>query len=543
MFRSCWSRWSRWKRLLAAGLGALAVLACAAPEPTEAPREQSLVFTNLVDITSINDLTRDGSIIGREIERFLFLQLVKEGVDPETRRPSWHPQLAESWEFSGDRRTLTFHLREASWSDGAPITAEDVRWTWEGQVHPEIAWRAARTKEKISDVEIIDPRTVRFHFEETYPDQLEDANTGVILPKHAWGARDFSEWRASGGWFQETIVSSGPFVLERWEPNQQVTMRRNPLYYREGRPKLDRLVLRVVPEKTGQISQLLGGSVDYVQIVPPDQLDRLEEHGDIEIDPYWGRNFDFICWNLLHEPLDDVRVRRALVQAMDRQAILDSIYQGYGRVARTSLLSTTWAAHPTLEPWPFSLKAAREGLESAGYRDSDGDGIIERAGKPLTLELLVQNGNRSHLDAATLIQAQLARVGVELELRRVEFKTWLERSKAQEFEATFGIWEIPTSLNIRFAFHSESIGKYNFGSYSNQRLDELVERFEETSDFESRTQILREVQEILHEDQPYAFLWETQKLNARHRKVRDGRPNLLSPFINIDEWWIDDELR
>ena len=216
-------------------------------------------------------------------------------------------------------------------------------WTWQAQTDSAIAWRESRAKASIEDVLVVDARTVRFHFSESYPDQLENANAGPILPKHAWSALPFSKWRSSGGWFADHFVSSGPFELERWEPGQELVLRPNPRYFKPGRPRLGRLVIRVVPEKTSQISQLLGGSVDYVQIIPPNQIERVESNEATEIDAFWGRQFDYLCWNTRHAPLDSAAIRRALTQAIDRQVIVDSIYRGFAKVAVSPILSSTWA--------------------------------------------------------------------------------------------------------------------------------------------------------------------------------------------------------
>ncbi len=532
-------------RRFCAGLAAALCVACGTAPEGQAPTRSAaaggtLVVSTLADIDTVNDLISSGAIQARDVERLLLLQLARENSDFEQGPATYGPRLAERWEWSEDRLALTFHLREATWSDGVPITAEDVRWTWEAQTHPDVAWRARRSKKSIRDVEVIDSRTVRFHFTESYPNQLEDANRGVVLPRHAWGELPFSEWRRSGAWFAERMVSSGPFVLEEWRPGQEIVLRRNERYYKAGAPLLDRLVFLVIPEKPAQISQILGGSIDYVQVIPPDQIERIEAHADTELDAYWGRQFDYLCWNARRPPLDDPAVRRALTQATDRQAIVDSIYRGYARVGVTGILSSTWAFDATLEPWPYDRGAADAALAAAGFADVDGDGVLERDGERLAFELIVQNGNRVHQDAATLIQAQLARAGVELQQRPLEFQTWVDKVKAGEFDVAIGGWEIPSSLDMGFAFHSDEIGNFNFGGYRNADLDAVLEAANRAAETDERRRLLHQVQAILHHDQPYTFLWEPQKLNARRRRVRDSRPNALTSFYNIDEWRIEE---
>lgn len=526
-------------RYLPVVLLAALLAACGAPPESARPSSETLIVTNLVDIDSVNNLLSDGAEIARDVERLLFLQLVKERGGFDTGPTAFDPQLAESWEFSEDGLELTFKLREAVWSDGTPISAEDVRWTWLAQTDADVNWRLASEKEAIEDVEVVDSRTVRFHFVRAYPGQIGDANDGAILPSHAWSALPFSEWRSNGRWFEDNMVSSGPFLLERWEADQEVVLRRNENYFEPGQPKLERLAIRIVPDKGNQVGQLLGGSVHYVQVLPPGQIERVEANPGTEIDAFPGRLLDYVCWNTQRAPLGDVRVRRALTQAIDRQTIIDSVYRGYARPAVSLILSSTWAFNEALAPWPYDPRQARLELEEAGLLDSDGDGMLEWQGAPFSLELLVQGTNRAHLDVAVLMKAQLERVGVALDVRPTEFQSWFARLKENDFDAAIGGWNTPSSLNPDFAFHSERNGQYNFGHFSNPELDALMEAAREEAEIDERRRIFHEIQAILHREQPYTFLWEPQRLNARTSRLRDSRPNALSTFHNVDEWWLD----
>ena len=519
-----------------------ALLACS-PAVDESPGTGSepvaggtVVTTNLTDVDTLNDLISDGSVIARDVERMLFLRLARELDEFENGIPKLEPQLAERWEFSPDGLELTFHLREALWSDGEPITAEDVRWTWEAQTHPAVAWRGAQGKSAIREVEVVDERTVTFHFDRVYPGQLLDANDGSIFPRHVWSSLPFEEWRSNASWFVDRMVGSGPFRLSEWAPNQRIEMVRNEHHYLPDQPLLDRLVIQVIPEKTNQINQLLGGSVDLVQVVPPDQIERIEADSGLAVDAYWGRAFDYLCWNVEREPLDRSDVRRALTLGVDRQSIVDSVYRGYARVGVTSILTTTWAFDASLTPWPYDPAGARELLGAAGYEPGS-EGILQRQGDRLTLELIVQSGARAHVDAATLIQAHLGRIGVEVELRPLQFQAWLDRVKGNDFDVAIGGWNIPTTLDMTFAFHSDSIGGYNFGAFSNADLDRALDGARLASDIEEKRRYLEQVQGILHREQPYTFLWEPQRVNARSASLRGTRPNALSAYFDVGRWW------
>ena len=153
--------------------------------------------------TGVNELITQGTAVTTEVVRQLLPQLLEEQPDFEEHPPTFRPLLASSYEWSPDRRTITFHLREdAVWSDGVPVTADDVRFTWQAHSHPDVAWDSAYMKEHIKDVEVVDPKTARFHFDKVYAKQLQDVNEGGILPKHAWEKLPFSRWRDNADWFR-----------------------------------------------------------------------------------------------------------------------------------------------------------------------------------------------------------------------------------------------------------------------------------------------------------------------------------------------------
>ena len=209
---------------------------------------------------SVNELIVPPSQITKEVIFQMFLHLAEEQPDFQEHPASFKPTLAERWEWSADHKTLTFHLRAGVlWSDGVPVTADDVRWTWTAQKDPAIAWNEADAKKWMTDVEVVDPRTVRFHYSRVYAKQFLDANEGVILPRHAWEKIPFAEWRKSGDWFRQHLVVDGPFTLAAWEPQQQIVLQRNPRYYRQGYPLLDRVVIRQIADTAAGFTQMLSG--------------------------------------------------------------------------------------------------------------------------------------------------------------------------------------------------------------------------------------------------------------------------------------------
>lgn len=516
--------------------------AAAAPPSSSAPRQGgTVVIGTLADLVSVNEVIAGGSIFADDMaQRFLFVRLLEEQPDYQEHPPTFAPQLAERYEWSADHLILTLHLRsDVVWSDGVPVTAEDVRFTWQAQTSPDIAWENGYLKESIKDVEVVDPHTVRMRFAHAYFAQLADANEGVILPKHAWGVLPFAQWRSSAAWFRDHLVVAGPFTLASWTPQQEIVLARNPKYFRPGLPRLDRVVFRVQPDASGMVEQLLAGQLDFVEQISARQAERVRTSERTRLLSYWSRQYTFVCWNTRRPQFADPEVRRALAMAIDRQRLIDTLWGGHARLSSSPVISDVWAHDKTLAPLPYDPREARRILNARGWKDSDGDGILDRAGKPLRFELLTNTGNSIRADAAAMIQEQLKRIGVDAQPRQIEGNTMNDKGQKHDFDAMIQGFGIDTSLDLAYAFATESIKDgNNFAAYSNPEVDRLLRQARAQTEPALAKPILDRVQQILYREQPIATLWEPQRLDAASRRLQGAAPNALTAFFNVREWWV-----
>jgi len=505
------------------------------------PRRGGQVVIALTsDVGAVNEVIVPATVPTAEVLRRMFLPLVEEMPDYRTVEP----RLAESWEFSDDRKTLTFRLRDdVVWSDGVPVTARDVEFTYRAWTDPDVAWGGAFTVEAVERVEVIDERTVAFHFERAYASQLLDVGAGaLILPAHAWGELPFSEWRASADWFRENLVVDGPFRLASWAPQHEIVLERNPLYYEEGLPYLDRVIFRVVPDQTSQLTQLLNGEVDFVFQLSPDDVARVEAADDVELVTYWSRGVIFIGWNLSKPPFDDARVRRALTLGIDRPTLIDSIWGRFARPLASPIVpEMVPGAAGRFEPLPYDPERARALLAEAGWEDRDGDGVREKDGRPLAFTLITNTGNRQREDALVILQDQLRRVGVAIEPRALEFNTLVGQVTSGAYDAVITAWVMPTTLDYRFAYATSEIGGSNFVGYSDPRMDALLTEMREAPDREAMRPYLAEMHEIQQRDQPYTFLWQSQRISGIRERVHGAEPNHLYSLFDLREWWVGPE--
>jgi peptide/nickel transport system substrate-binding protein len=516
------------------------------PARSTAPRRGGSITTAwIAEPGGINEYTTPASLATRELLTMVFSRLRQEQPDFSEHPPTFAPELAASYDWSPDHLTLTFHLRpDMVWSDGVPITAEDVRWTWQAQTDPAVSWDSAFMKREIRDVEVVDPHTARFHFKRAYAKQMADVNEGVILPKHVWGQLPFAKWRESADWFKEHAVFSGPFVIASWKPQQEIVLKRNERYFEKARPYLDRVVLRVVLDPGSILVRLLNGEADFTAQVPPSDAPRIKAAPRLDLIAYWSNLYVFVAWNNTDPLFSDRDVRRALTMAIDRQAIVDTILGPYGRIAVSPIIASVWAHDRSLKPLPYDPAGARRILESKGWKDSDGDGVIDRDGKPFAFELPSNAGNQQRADAAVMIQEQLKKVGIRVTPRVLEFNTLVAKSNSGQLPALILGMSLDTSLDLTGNFHSSSIpGPHhegsNFQRYSNPEVDRLIDRIAAQPDIQSARPALDQLQEILYRDQPVTFLWESQRLAPVNKRIHGANPNTFSSFFNLKDWWVE----
>jgi len=469
----------------------------------------------------------------------IYPSLAIEQTDYHHHPPSFEPSLARSWSWSDDHLVLTLELEpEATWSDGVPITARDVVFTWQAQTSPEVGWIYGYAKDFIETIEAIDDHTVRVTFTHHYPYQLMDLNDGPIIPAHAWKDIPFEDWIGTD--WKNHVLAGGPFGLAGHTPQQEITLERNDSFFAAPLPRLDRVVFRIVPSDTGLMTQLLSGEIDFVSSVSPTEIDRFRARENLEMVIYDNRSYTHVCWNTRRPQITDPAVRSALTTAIDRQTIIDVVYAGFGRVAVGPVLSPFWAFNQELEPLPFDPKAARQALADAGWRDTDGDGWVDRDDAPLVIELLAAAENELRQDIALLIQADLERVGVKVKPRFVEWGTLLATMDAGDFDAVINMWEEPTQIDLEGLWHSATDDEptFNFGRYANPEVDDLLAKVAEIGDAAQQKPLLDTIQEIVVADQPYTFIVENARITVHSARINGAEINAATPYFNIDEWFV-----
>ena len=508
------------------------------PPQEAARRGGQVIVATAGDVSTFNEYQSTGDQTEADVIDLLFPSLMTEQPDYQLHPPSFAPRLATSWEFSSDNRTLTFHLRpEARWSDGVPVTADDVRFTFLAQKDPRVGSLGMEMKDFIKDVEVVDPHTVRFHFTRVYPYQLMDANDGHIVPAHAWGKVPFEKWHTTD--FEKILITGGPFRLAAHTLQQTIVLDRDPGYWGTPRPNLDRLVLRVVPDMASQLSQLFAGQVNLVQPVSPQEAERVKADRDLNLVEFPSRMWGMVGWNNRRPLFEDRRVRRALSLGINRKSLVDTVFRGHAKLSAGPVLSSMWAFNRSLQQLPYDPGQAALLLAQAGWRDLNGDGILEHNGRDFAFDLMYPSNNVLRRQMALLIQADLARLGIKVRPTQVEFTSLLARTEGGDFDATLWGWVEGTRVDLTSAWStpSPSQGSNNFIGYSNPDVDRLIAAAREEPDYTRAKVLLDRIQDQIAADQPATFLYESTQLVATSRQLRGADINSAALFFNVEEWY------
>ena len=415
------------------------------------------------------------------------------------------PALAESWEISEDGTVYTFNLRrDVTFHDNTQFNADAVKFNFDRMLnedHPYYdtgPFPLSFFFSAIEETEVVDEFTVRFHLNEPYAPFLSNLAypTGLIVSPTAV--------ETHGADYARNPAGTGPFVFRVWESNRQVALERNPVYW-DGSPPLAGVVFRPITDANARVSEMLSGGIDLMVEVPPDNVAMFADDDAFVLHEQAGPHLWFLILNTKEPPFDDVRMRQAVNYAIDKETLVNDVLQGTATVATGPTPEAfAWAYNEDLEPYPYDPDRARELIAEAGY--ADGAETV----------FLVTEGGSGMLDPVpmgTAIQADLAAVGIDAEIKTYEWNTFLNEVNPG-LEGKAGMAEMAWMTNdpdtlpflaLRTAATPDQ-GGFNSGYYSNPEVDALLEEARRSTDQEERARLYKEMQVIVQEDAPWAFV-------------------------------------
>jgi peptide/nickel transport system substrate-binding protein len=295
----------------------------------------------------------------------------------------------------------------------------------------------------------------------------------------------------------------------------------------------------VLPDIGSQLSQLLAGDVQLVPVVPPQEAARVVASPDLRLVDFASRTYGLILWNNRNPLFAEAPVRRALTLAVNRKALVDTVYQGHARICNGPVLSSMWAYDETLPQLPYDPALAGQLLAKAGWRPTGRNGDLQRGGTPFAFDLLYPAGNTMRAQMALLIQADLARLGVRVRPVQVEFTSLISRLESGDFESVIWAWTEATKVDLTplWAAPVGGAGTDNYLSYANPEVDRLIATAREETDTARAKALLVRAQQLIVQDQPATFLYEADQLVGVSRHLRGAEINAASVFFNAPDWY------
>lgn len=464
-------------------------------------------------------------------------------ISGETMEPE--PDLAINWESSEGGKVWTFDLRDdVTWHDGVPFTAEDVKFTYDA-ITSENSPRAEARLAQIDEVEVLDPYTVRFVLTQAVaPAPLNLSFNVPILPQHRFVATDF----ATDTTFNASPIGTGPYKFAEQVRGSHILLEANEDYF-GGRPNIDRLVFRVIPDINTQIALLRSGELD-IAVIEPTNLAAVQNDPNIEIVAAEGTTYFYHAFNTRKAPFDDQRVRLALTLALDRQAIIDAVLGGYASLGVGPVPpSLVRYFNDDLEPRPFDPDGAIELLAEAGWQDSDGDGVLDKNGEPLNVEILTDRGNPTRERVVALTQQYWRAIGVAVSVNALEWSNFVQTYQQTWDDEGVRPWDVahvwiglapdPDGMREYYTYPDRLQG--GRWGYSNPEVDELLVAGLAETDLDARADIYKEFQRLVYEDAPLAYLYYPQELIAVRSGVEGIPPagGLRVALAHIEKWFID----
>lgn len=483
----------------------------------------------------------------RAVQNYVLESLVVH--DPQTY--DWKPALAEKWEISKDGKVFTFFLRKnAIFHDGKPVTAEDVKFSFDAIFEPK--YNAANLipyYENIAKVEVVDPYTVRFTTKNVYFQNFDSAGLLAVIPKHVYGDVEKSKK------MNKTLIGSGPYMLDKWEKGQFIAVKKFDKWWGASTPEYKgfynyaQLNFRFYKEENISLERVKKGDLDYDDVT-------VEAYMKKTNDAPWGKSalkfkvensapksYGFMGFNFRRELFQNKDVRLALAHMMNREEMNKKFRFGMSDLATGPTYVKSEYAAPSVKAIAFDMKKAQELLAKAGWKDTDNNGILDRTnnGKKEELKFTLIYSNKDFEKYWTMYKEDLKKGGVEMELKYLEWNSFLKLLDEGNFDAVnLGWGGGDIEWDPKQIWHSSSavVGGSNFISYKNPEVDKLIEQGREEMDKKKRVQMFRQVYEKIANDVPYIFLFNN-KYDFYVTSNKVSKPaDTFKYEIGVKSWWV-----
>lgn len=479
------------------------------------------------------------SALDQTASDLIYLRLAEVGNELNTvGTEGFQPRLARSWKFE-DSLTLVFELDErARWHDGTPVTAPDVAFTFDAFRDPQVNSPIRLLLDAISRVTARDSKTVEFRFRRAYPEQFFDATYHMrVLPRHLMDS--IPRGRLASHQLARAPVGNGPYRFVSWKAQESLELLADTGFFL-GRPGIARVIWRINPDASSLVNQLIAGEIDAIEhLLTPENIERGTSAPHLRLVEYPSIAYVYLDMNQRnprdlrrpHPLFSDRDLRRALVQAVNRQEIVDLLLKGFGKVPIGPVSRFPLAGRDSsIGQAPYDTTRTNQALAALGWVDRDADGTRRKDGRRLEFELLVPIQSASRRRAAVILQDQLKQVGARVDIRELEFTVMVERTEKGNYDAALIGWnDDPTPSAVRQTFTTGAIGGMNYRAYSNPEFDRLVEQAVAERDPAAAPARWHEAYRVINEDAPAIWLFTPVQVTGIHRRFENVT-------IRPDQW-------
>jgi len=430
-------------------------------------------------------------------ELLIYDQLVR----PTRDGTGLEPDLAEKWTVSPDGKEYVFTLREATFSNGDKVTPDDVIYSLKRAAGEKSDW--ARFFKPITTYQAVDARTIKMTLDKPFTPMLNNLalfSASIVPAKLVEKEHDV---------FFAHPVGSGPFVFKSWNKGDRIVLAKNPRYWQKGKPAIDGAEIQVIPEDNSRVLKLEAGELDAILDVPFNQMNQLKANKDLRASVAKVFRVELVQLNTTKKPFDSVDVRLALNYAVDKEAIVRNVLHGDGTVAVSSI--PVMAHHDTaLKPYPFNPAKSKELLAKAGYQNG------------FSTTMLVPAGDVTYRQVAAIIQNELQKVGVKVDLQSIESGSQFGTTKAGNFEMSLSYATSdtidPDQLIGFTAVNPERANAFHT-QWRDDRVNQLYALERETLEGEKRGDMFKEIEARVHDAAPFIFLYHQEATYAFRKNV------------------------
>lgn len=504
------------RRSVLFGLAATSALpALGFAQTGEPKRGGTLKISHSTRIAILNPLTLSGPA------EYPVIDMVYSGlsrIGPDTRPMA---DLAESWEANEDATEFTFKLRpNVTFHDGTALSADDVVATYEAILNPDRPASARSALTMVESVEAVDDRTVRFKLNAPYadlPSATAHANARILSRVALEGPPEALDTQVNG---------TGPFKLESYDSSTVTRLVRNDAYFIAGKPNLDAVEMHLFPDLAAETTNFLGGDVDVMLQVQQADYERIATSPGIKALRVPSGRFVNVVMRQDQKPFDDVRVRKALAMAVDRELLVDIILEGLGRPAYDNIIPPEMPYAIETPVIPYDPEAAKALLADAGYPDG------------LKLTLIASNRPAIRSQVAIALKQMAAPAGFDIEVETMPHDTYLANAWMKD-DFYMGYWGMQPTPDGTLTLLLTSDAAYEDTAWKNEEFDELVARGRSTVDESERAKIYAQAQELMLRDRPYIIPFFEDVLTASRNDVQGWTVNPISRYFYVEDVWLD----